>query len=427
MPEEILNRRSSNYDLALWYSSKAKFYLREGEKLFQEFRYPECVSSFGASIEFALKAICAFLGVDYKWEHDVSRPLIRLSSVYPKLKENFSRAALISSRWVGANQQNRNLVNYGNQDAGLPATKMIGRKDVELIKTDAFEVCKLLHFVEIKQKFGFPRKLGILNGFVDESDPSEKPCVKYPFTEFKINDWEKRFSQFFDVTEGRYKYQIEKISISRVKNEFSVIINPFGEAYPEKDVKKRFAFNILKNYVEDGGILVNVAGFPFFYAWNVIKGSMEPVVDEKVLIPKSIKVKEEKFLINRFYILLNFAGSLLWRELGAITTSDTPEFSGINQLEVYQNEEDKKIVGDIINLGGENKVYEFRALRGETKGLIPFLRTHRPDFGEVYPIAAVQIGFGYLIVGGMNTKSASEFEKIVVVVDNFCDWLLKNG
>lgn len=387
------------------------------------FRYPECISSFGASIEFALKAIWAFLGADYKWEHSVSKPLIHLSVKYPKYNEQLSRAALISSRWVGANEQTRALANYGNQDASVPATKIIGRKDIELVKSDAIEICKLLYLVETKQKFGLPRKLGILNGFVDESDSLEKPCVKYPFAEFKMNDWEKRFSQISDA--GKGKYEIEKIPISKVGNEFAVIINPFGEAYPERDVKKRIAFNILKNYIEDGGVLVNVAGFPFFYAWDVTKGAEEPIVDEKTLVPESVRIQGKELYVDRFRLLLNFAGSLLWRELDAITTSETPEFGGVNQLEVYQKEEDREIVGDIVDAGGEKKIHEFRALRKETKGLTPFLRAQRPDFGEVYPIAAVNIGFGYLIVGGMHTKSSSEFEKLALAVDHFCDWLFK--
>jgi len=425
MPEEeqILEKRLSSYDLALWYSSKSKAYLREGEEFFQEFRYPECISSSGASIEFASKAICAFLGANYKLEHDVSGSLIYLSVKYPKYSQQLSRAAYISSRSVGAKDQTRNLVNYGNQDARVPATNMIGRKDAELVKNNALEVSKLLHLVETKQKFGLPRKLGILNGFVDGSDSSEKPCAKYSFTEFKMEDWEKRFSQISD--DGKAKYGIEKIPISKVGNEFAVIINPFGEAYPERDVKKRIAFNILKNYIEDGGVLVNVAGFPFFYAWDVIKGVEEPIVDEKTLIPASVRIQGKELYLDRFQLLLNFAGSLLYRELDAITTFDTPEFGGVNQLEVYQKEEDKEIVGDIVDAGGEKKVHEFRALRKETNGLTPFLRAQRPGFGEVYPIAAVKIGFGYLIVGGMHTKSSSEFEKLALVVDRFCDWLFR--
>lgn len=189
--------------------------------------------------------------------------------------------------------------------------------------------------------------------------------------------------------------------------------------------KKRSAFNLLRDYVAEGGILVNTAGFPFFYAWDVMKGKEEPVVDVATLIPTNIRVEEGKPIIEKFGVLLNFIGSLFWREFDALTTSDTPIFSGINELEVYQTEEDKKIASDLINVGESNKVYEFRALRKETKGLVPFLRARRPDFGEVYPIAAVKIGFGYLIVGGMHTKTLSEFEKLAVAIDSFCNWLSK--
>jgi HEPN domain-containing protein len=421
--EPSMGKRLRGFDLALWYSLKAKGSLREGNRLFQEFRHPECLSAFGTSIEFALKAICAFLGADYKWEHDLSKPLVHLSVVFGKYSKELSRAAWISSRWVGANQQTRLLASYGNQEAAVPATKFIGRNDVELIKGDAEEACRLLNLVEVKQKLGLPRKLGILNGYVDEYDPKEKACTEYPFTEFKIEDWDRKFSQM--SSPGVRKYDIEKIPISKVGNEYSVIINPFGEAYPERDVKIRFAFNHLKNYIEDGGILVNVAGFPFFYAWDVTKGTKEPVVDEKILVPESVRKEGGKFYADRFSLLLNFAGSLAWRDLGIITTSDTELMHGINQLDAFQEEVDKSIAGDIVDLGGLNKVFEFRAVQGDaTKEAIPLLRARRPDFGEVYPIAAVKRGFGYLLVGGMNTKGPSEFEKLSTAVDGFCNWLL---
>jgi|GEM_PF-1441908 HEPN domain-containing protein len=418
-------KRSSKYELALWYSSKAKNHLREGINLFQGFRYPECISAFGASIEFSLKAICAFLGADYKWEHDVSKPLIHLSVKFPKYSRELSRAAFISSRWIGANQQTRLLATYGNQDAAIPATKFIGREDVELIKNDAEEVCKLMHLFETKQKFEIPRKIGILNGYVDERDPTEKPCSRYYYTEFKIQDWENRLLQF-SASNGK-KYLVEKIPISSVGNEYAVIINPFGEVYPERDIKQRFAFNRLKEYIEDGGVLVNVAGFPFFYAWDVFKGAEEPIIDEKTLVPQSVRVEGEKLYTSRFITLLNFAGSLSWRDLGIVTTSDTPQMSGPNQLDVYQEKEDQDIIGDITNLGGQNKVFEFRAVRrDETKDAVPLLRAKRPDFGEVYPIAAIKRGFGYLLVGGMYTKTSSEFEKLTVTIDRFCDWIFES-
>lgn len=99
MPDEerAMRNRLPRYELALWYSSKAKGHLREGNRLFQGFRYPECVSAFGASIEFALKAICAFLGADHAPEHNLSKPLIHLSVKFPTHNKELSRAAWISS------------------------------------------------------------------------------------------------------------------------------------------------------------------------------------------------------------------------------------------------------------------------------------------------------------------------------------------
>lgn len=146
-------------------------------------------------------------------------------------------------------------------------------------------------------------------------------------------------------------------------------------------------------------------------------------MDEKTLVPETVRSGGGALYVERFRILLNFAGSLLWREFEVATTSDTEKHSGIKPLPVYQEEEDKKIVGDIANAGGQNEVLEFRAVRKDaTKDVVPLLRAKRPDFGEVYPIAAVSRGFGHLIIGGMHTKNPSEFEKLVATIDNFCDW-----
>jgi hypothetical protein len=125
-------------------------------------------------------------------------------------------------------------------------------------------------------------------------------------------------------------------------------------------------------------------------------------------------------------MLLNFTGSLTWRDLGIITTADTPQMSGSNEIDVFQEQNDKEMAGDLVNIGGLSKVHEFRAVRKDlTKDVIPLLRAKRPDFGEVYPIAAVRKGFGYLIICGMHNKAAPEFERTSIMIDKFCDWLYK--
>lgn len=410
-------------DFALWYSGRAKLCWREAEAYFKQFRYPECAQSFTDSVEFATKAICEFLSEKYDPRHDVSDALIRASGRLHDYRGQLSRAAWISSRWVGMAQRARLLVRYGNQKAKVHPAQIVTQRDIAPLRADALEICKFLISVEIKAKFQPPIRMGILDGRVDESDTSERPCIEYGFTEFRIDDWEKRFSQIDE--QANDKYSIERIPISRVGNQFSLIINPFGELYPEKDPRRRLAFNILRNYVADGGVLVNIAGFPFFWAWDVVEGEKEPVVDTAILVPE-VEVVENKMVVDRFLPILSFAGSLLWREFGVMTTSDTPKLSGVNELETYQDEEDKIIAGDLADVGGSTEIHEFRALRKGEKEFMPLLRTCRPDFGEVYPIAAIPHAWGCLIVAGMHTRGTAEFEKLATAVDNFCSWMRRN-
>ena len=412
-------------DLALWYSSKAKLYWREGDRYFKQFRCPECVTSFEESIEFATKAICEFLGEDYSPKHDISDALIRASVKPPNYRQQLSRAAWISSRWVGMRQRARTLVRYGNQKAKVPATLIVTRKDIHPVRDDALEICNLLNKIEAENKMICPIDIGILNGTVDKSDTLEKPCSAYPFAEFGIDDWVEGFSRITEST-GVDRYNVHRISVSEVNNGFALVINPFGEAYPERDLEKRFAFNLLKEYVADGGIIVNTGGFPFFYAWDVLKGEEHPVVDVRTLVPETIQIADGTVFVPRFRFLLNFAGSLFWREFEALTTAETQVVSGANLLEVSQTREDKAIAGDLIEVGGSNRVNEFRALR-KTENAVPMLRSTRPDFGEVYPIGAIRHGWGYLIAAGMHTKTDVEFEKIAVAVDNFVNWTSKNS
>jgi len=73
-------------------------------------------------------------------------------------------------------------------------------------------------------------------------------------------------------------------------------------------------------------------------------------------------------------------------------------------------------------------VMEFRAVREPTPKCIPFLRA-KTVFGEVYPIAAIPYGKGYLIICGMDLNTdltvmgvdlnKSEFEKISIMIENF--------
>lgn len=55
---------------------------------------------------------------------------------------------------------------------------------------------------------------------------------------------------------------------------FPVIINPYGGAYPESDLSDSRSLEQILDYVKNGGIYVNVADIPFYYAFSPETGRM---------------------------------------------------------------------------------------------------------------------------------------------------------
>lgn len=414
-------------DLALWYASRSKVQLKEAFSHFARYRYPECVACAQESIELGLKAIFEFFGQNYSPDHDafarnVDRLLRALSQRLPQYNQELSRATLISNRWA---TMARTLARYGQQTLRIPGSQIIGRTDAESAKNDAEEIVTLLHRIEKQQKFQFPIQVAILNGYVEGPDALETPCDSAPFTNFSIDDWEDFFQGI--RIDGQIKYRVLRISASEISNRFALIVNPFGEVYPEKDFQERIVFDIIKSYVADGGLFATTGGFAFFYGWDVnpdVQGNRaKPILDDRIFVPVRIRLAEQNtFIVEQFRAALPFSGSLLWKQLGAQTTADTPTQSGPYEGQVYQTPDDQDIVGNLIEVGGSDRIQEFRALTPNSANCLPLLRLRRPDFGEVYPIGAIPQGRGYFIIGGVNNLRQIEFDKLSNAVDRFCDW-----
>jgi len=416
-------------DIALWYASRSKVQLREASAHFVRYRYPESVACSQESIELGLKAIFEFFGQTYSPNHDafarnVDGLLRSLSQRLPQYNQELTRATLISNRWAN---MARSLARYGQQALGVPGSRVISRADAESARNDGEEIVTLLHRIEKQQKSHVPIQLAILNGYVEGSSASETPCASAPFTIFSIENWEDFFRNI--LVNGQPKYAVTRINASEISNRFALILNPFGESYPEKDFRERIVFDIIKNYVADGGLFVTTGGFAFFYGWDVnpnVQGDRaRPILDERVVLPFLVRLGEQNtFVVEQFRVGLPFSGSLLWKQLGAQTTSDTPNHSGPYEEQVYQTTEDQNIVGNLVDVGGSNRIQEFRALTPSSANCVPLLRLRRPDFGEVYPIAALRHGRGYFIIGGINNVRRIEFDKLSNAINNFCDWFL---
>ena len=416
-----MSQRAPNPDMAYWYADFATNQLRLAEESFRKVKFPEAVDCAQDTIEFALKAIFELAGRSYPPIHDLSRTVPHLGRTFQGFSQNLSRAAVVSSRWLGTA---RNIPRYGQQSLGVPPRTIYRKTEVRQAMSDAEEVYCLLLRIAKQQKLNPPINIAVLNGYVEGARFRERICTERPYSNFSGPQWILAF-EGIQLPTGSPKYDVSEISASRISSQYAMIINPFGEAYPEKDVQKRPIFSKIKDYVWGGGLFVSAGGFAFFYAWDVRRGQTTPISENRVLVPRALAVNPQtQQVMMQFGSMLEFTGTLLWKELGALTTSDTQTHPGAFTMQVRQNRSDRNKVGNLVNVGGSPNVVEFRSLRDGTRDLVPLLRGMRPDFGNVYPIAAIKYGYGYFLNCGMDLSTTVEFNKSWVAADRFLEWFL---
>jgi len=257
-------------------------------------------------------------------------------------------------------------------------------------------------------KLSVPIEIGVLNGMhTPDNEAVCKPgCSSFP---------PKAWADFFEKVEPSQKYRAAKIAASQIDDRFAVIINPFGEAYPELNRNDLATFKSIKNYIANGGIFVNTGGLAFFY-WD--SPAPENVAFERIMIlPRVTRVEDDRVRLDMVAYRGSLDDNLLSRHFGIrCTLGDEIE------RECYQLPEDIAFVEDIKNLGRTSQIAEFRAIskNRSTRNIIPLLRSKRGE-EEVYPIAAVPYEAGILLLAGMNIRSDSEFSKTATTVDHVLD------
>lgn len=100
-----------------------------------------------------------------------------------------------------------------------------------------------------RSRFKNPR-VGILDGYV-RSQTNETRC-ETGFTSFSPQDWRDHFEHRLD---GNRRYRVDLIPAKDIGTRFSLIINPFGELYPEGDLIELTTFMAIKRFIYRGGSL----------------------------------------------------------------------------------------------------------------------------------------------------------------------------
>jgi hypothetical protein len=251
----------------------------------------------------------------------------------------------------------------------------------------------------------------------------------HPSTSFLSDDW-KNYLQ-------RQSLTTEILSIGQMSDKYSVIINPYGEVYPEVDPITLVSFKSIKQYIRNGGIFVCAGGLAFYYCWDA-KTRRRVFLSKEIqpLVPKLVPALAQNILmpLSVYPPFYSIVDTLLKRNFGVSPIGDWGQIVNgvrVQTITTNQTNEDIRYVGNLSNVGGTNQIDEFRSATQATRRCIPLLRANVPNIGEVYPIAGIPFGRGLLIVCGMDLSSTNqvgnisigqaEFEKICSSISSLLD------
>jgi hypothetical protein len=262
-------------------------------------------------------------------------------------------------------------------------------------------------------------------------DQCENNVSGHPYTSFLSRDWNN------DLT--RRGLDTEIITIDQLSDKFTVVVNPYGEVYPERDPISLDSFHRIKKYIAKGGIFVSAGGVGFYYCWD-------SRTRHRITLSKQIQAyapnAQNIFLPVFFYPpAYSLTDTIINEHFGVNVIGDIPIPLGSPPgwqpiFPTQQMNEDIQYVGNLAQVGGTNQILVFRSATPSTRCCIPFLRAVIPNFGEVYPMAGIPYERGLFLVCGMDLNTNAtvgslniarvEFEKICSALLNLLEGIRQN-
>ncbi len=107
-----------------------------------------------------------------------------------------------------------------------------------------------------------PLKIGILFDLKWDIGDTET----YAWTDISPKDWKATLENFAE--NKMIEISVDLINIKTNFDSYTVILNPYGGVYPEADLRTLSTLDKITEYVKNGGIFVNVADIPTYWAYN---------------------------------------------------------------------------------------------------------------------------------------------------------------
>jgi hypothetical protein len=197
-------------------------------------------------------------------------------------------------------------------------------------------------------------------------------------------------------------WQVDMGPVNRIlrKPAPDIVINPFGELYPEADFNTNGTVIEIRKYVWEGGVFANVAGLPFWYRYNPSSGKYETAARVE-------KVADDKF--GWKYLIYDLFPTL------SIDTSFDPKI-----VECRQGYDDIRRFGDVASAGGKQTVNMFRAYNLKPPLLIPLLKDSEQQHCI---IGGLEYGDGcFLFAGVQIDRDDKSFDKVIAAVKGWVQY-----
>ena len=112
-----------------------------------------------------------------------------------------------------------------------------------------------------RRRFRKPRVL-ILDGRLDRQGMAGAIPV---YTNRRPDDW----VQALRKVNPKWTIKLGSV-VDVITRRPDIVLNPFGEMYPEEDLSLHTTLTKIRDYVSGGGVYVNVAGYPFWWQYNPV-------------------------------------------------------------------------------------------------------------------------------------------------------------
>jgi HEPN domain-containing protein len=127
-------------ELARDYLARAKSRLTSAQAAIDRGEFPDVVCYSQECVEFSLKASLRFIGVEYPREHEVSDVLIEVRETFPEWFRDHIEEIASASRKLAVL---RGPSTYGEEERGIPPSKLFGEKESSAALADATRVYSL--------------------------------------------------------------------------------------------------------------------------------------------------------------------------------------------------------------------------------------------------------------------------------------------